>query len=97
MIMRMWRGWTRAEDAAAYETYLLATGYVGYTEAEGNRGVCFTRRDSARCPRHDHPTFRADARFFGAERRHSLCFLWVWGSGSVGLGCSAIAKRDVFV
>jgi heme-degrading monooxygenase HmoA len=45
MIMRMWRGWTRAEDAAAYEKYLLATGYVGYTEAKGNQGVCFTRRD----------------------------------------------------
>lgn len=45
MIMRVWRGWTRAEDAAAYERYLLATGYVGYTSTEGNRGVCFTRRD----------------------------------------------------
>ncbi|MGJ6960884.1 hypothetical protein ACSDR0_03160 [Streptosporangium sp. G11] len=46
MIMRVWRGWTRAEDAAAYERYLLATGYVGYTSTEGNRGVCFTRRDA---------------------------------------------------
>ncbi|MGC5011591.1 hypothetical protein ACLQ2R_12570 [Streptosporangium sp. DT93] len=43
--MRMWRGWTRAEDAAAYEEYLLATGYAGYTSTAGNHGVCFTRRD----------------------------------------------------
>ncbi|GAA2909977.1 antibiotic biosynthesis monooxygenase [Streptosporangium fragile] len=47
MIMRMWRGWTRIENADAYEKYLLATGYAGYTATEGNRGVCFTRRDEA--------------------------------------------------
>ena len=39
-----------------------------------------------------HRIFRADAPFFRAKGRHFLCFLLVCGSGSVGLGCSAIAK-----
>ncbi|GII32504.1 antibiotic biosynthesis monooxygenase [Planotetraspora mira] len=45
MIMRTWRGWTRAEDADAYAAYLMETGHPGYTSTPGNRGVTFTRRD----------------------------------------------------
>ncbi|GLW08485.1 antibiotic biosynthesis monooxygenase [Microtetraspora sp. NBRC 13810] len=45
MIMRTWRGWTRSEDADAYEGYLLRTGYADYTAVPGNRGACFTRRE----------------------------------------------------
>lgn len=46
MIVRTWRGWTRESDAAAYEDYLLRTGFPGYTETPGNRGAYFTRRAS---------------------------------------------------
>ncbi|GAA2091165.1 antibiotic biosynthesis monooxygenase [Actinomadura alba] len=44
-LMRIWRGRTRRSDADAYETYLRATGLVGYLAVEGNRGVRLTRRD----------------------------------------------------
>jgi heme-degrading monooxygenase HmoA len=46
MIVRTWRGWTRPEDAAAYETYLMRTGFPHYTSTPGNRGAYFTRRES---------------------------------------------------
>nr|SBO96729.1 hypothetical protein BN4615_P6245 [Nonomuraea gerenzanensis] len=45
MIMRTWRGWTLASEAAAYEEYLLETGFKGYTGTPGNLGAHFTRRD----------------------------------------------------
>lgn len=45
MIVRTWRGWTRASDADAYVDYLMRTGYPGYTSTPGNQGVHFTRRD----------------------------------------------------
>jgi len=45
MIVRTWRGWTRAQDAPAYETYLMRTGFPGYTSTPGNQGAYFTRRD----------------------------------------------------
>jgi heme-degrading monooxygenase HmoA len=46
MIMRTWRGWTRAADAADYEKYLMRTGFAEYTATPGNRGAYFTRRDA---------------------------------------------------
>jgi hypothetical protein len=46
MIVRLWRGITRLEDADAYEKYLMDTGYVGYTTTAGNLGVCFARHDA---------------------------------------------------
>jgi heme-degrading monooxygenase HmoA len=46
-IMRIWRGWTRRADAAAYEDYLLRTGFAGYTATEGNAGAYFTCRHDA--------------------------------------------------
>jgi heme-degrading monooxygenase HmoA len=45
MILRIWRGWTRPEDADAYVAYLMETGHPGYTSTPGNQGVTFTRRD----------------------------------------------------
>ncbi|MFI6484126.1 antibiotic biosynthesis monooxygenase family protein [Nonomuraea sp. NPDC050663] len=45
MIVRTWRGWTRPEDAPAYEAYLMKTGFTGYTTTPGNLGVHFTRRE----------------------------------------------------
>ncbi|MDR8415163.1 hypothetical protein [Nonomuraea sp. 3-1Str] len=45
MIVRTWRGWTRAQDASAYEDYLMRTGFPGYASTPGNRGAYFTRRD----------------------------------------------------
>ncbi|MCW2913772.1 MAG: hypothetical protein JWN52_1840 [Actinomycetia bacterium] len=44
-LMRIWRGSTRRSDAEAYERYMRHTGFVGYTAADGNRGVYMTRRD----------------------------------------------------
>src|SRR5690606_30574023 len=46
MIMRTWRGWTRAADAADYEKYLMRPGFAEYTATPGNRGAYFTRRDA---------------------------------------------------
>lgn len=43
-LVRIWRGWTRPQDAAEYERYLLRTGFVEYTATEGNQGAYFTRR-----------------------------------------------------
>jgi Antibiotic biosynthesis monooxygenase. len=45
MIVRTWRGWTRAADAAEYERYLLRTGFAEYRATPGNAGVYLTRRD----------------------------------------------------
>lgn len=46
MIVRTWRGWTRPADAAAYEDYLMRTGFAEYTAIPGNKGAYFTRRDA---------------------------------------------------
>ena len=35
MIARVWKGWTRKEDAAAYEALLKETVYPGLKEIEG--------------------------------------------------------------
>lgn len=44
MIARTWRGATRAADADRYVEYLHASGFPGYRDAEGNRGVLALRR-----------------------------------------------------
>ncbi|HYO12427.1 MAG TPA: hypothetical protein VE685_04440 [Thermoanaerobaculia bacterium] len=44
MIVRTWRGATRAEDADAYLQYLHETGFTQYRATPGNRGVLALRR-----------------------------------------------------
>ena len=44
MILRMWRGWTRAEDTEAYAEYILGTGIAGYKATPGNRGAYIVSR-----------------------------------------------------
>ena len=45
MIVRAWRGATRAEDVEAYADMLRQTGLVEYRATPGNRGVLgLTRR-----------------------------------------------------
>jgi heme-degrading monooxygenase HmoA len=39
MIARMWRGWVRTEQTAAYVDYVTATGLAAYTETPGNKGA----------------------------------------------------------
>lgn len=45
MIVREWRGATRAEDRAAYLAYLEGTGFAEYAATPGNRGVLALTRD----------------------------------------------------
>ena len=44
MIARIWRGWTRADDADAYLAYLLKTGIPAYRGTPGNAGAYVLRR-----------------------------------------------------
>lgn len=44
MIARIWRGWTRAEDEAAYVQYLEETGAPGSRGTPGNRGFSILHR-----------------------------------------------------
>ncbi len=44
MITRIWRGWTRPEDTAAYADYILATGIAEYEATPGNRGTYLISR-----------------------------------------------------
>lgn len=44
MIARIWRGWTRTEDADAYVTYLQKTGIPEYRATPGNRAAYILRR-----------------------------------------------------
>ena len=39
MIARTWRGAVRADDAAAYASYIQETGVEGYRKTPGNRGA----------------------------------------------------------
>lgn len=49
MIMRIWRGWTRAEDADAYRDYMTRVALPGYADSAGNIAVYMTsRRDGNR-------------------------------------------------
>jgi heme-degrading monooxygenase HmoA len=45
MIARMWRGWVRAEDRAAYVDYIERTGMAEYRSTAGNRGAWMLARD----------------------------------------------------
>ena len=50
MVVRTWRGWTRAEDATRYAEYVRETGLSEYRKTPGNRGACILRRvDGDRC------------------------------------------------
>ncbi|HEX6049765.1 MAG TPA: hypothetical protein VFZ21_10880 [Gemmatimonadaceae bacterium] len=44
MIVRTWRGATRAADAAAYAAYVEATGLRDYAATEGNLGALVLQR-----------------------------------------------------
>ena len=44
MIARIWRGWTRGEDADAYVDYLQRTGAPGSLGTPGNRGFTILHR-----------------------------------------------------
>ncbi len=44
MILRSWRGCTRAEDADRYWSFLQGSGVKEYRETPGNRGVFVLRR-----------------------------------------------------
>lgn len=44
MVIRIWRGWTRIEDADAYRDYMTRVALPGYAEVEGNVAVYMARR-----------------------------------------------------
>jgi heme-degrading monooxygenase HmoA len=44
MIMRIWKGWTRPEDAGEYADYIVGTGLAGYLATPGNRGAHLVSR-----------------------------------------------------
>jgi heme-degrading monooxygenase HmoA len=44
VIVRMWRGWTRREDGAAYRAYMTHVALPGYADVPGNRAVYMTSR-----------------------------------------------------
>lgn len=45
MIMRIWRGTTRPEDAERYARYVRDTGFGEYLETPGNLGAHLVQRD----------------------------------------------------
>ena len=49
MIVRIWRGWTRADDADAYRDYMTRVALPGYADVPGNLAVYLSsRRDDDR-------------------------------------------------
>lgn len=44
MIMRIWRGWTRPEDAEEYAGYIVGTGLAEYMATPGNQGAHLVSR-----------------------------------------------------
>lgn len=49
MIVRIWRGWTRAEDAEAYRDYMNRVALPGYSDVPGNVAAFLSsRRDGDR-------------------------------------------------
>jgi len=44
MILRIWRGWTRAEDTASYASYIKGTGIAAYEATPGNQGAYLVSR-----------------------------------------------------
>jgi heme-degrading monooxygenase HmoA len=50
VVVRTWRGWTRAEDADGYLDYVRETGLKEYRATPGNRGAWILRRiEGDRC------------------------------------------------
>jgi heme-degrading monooxygenase HmoA len=47
MIVRVWRGRTRADKAEAYKKFLRETAYADYGDVAGNRGWMLLARDQA--------------------------------------------------
>jgi heme-degrading monooxygenase HmoA len=45
MIARVWRGWVRTKDRAAYVDYIERTGMVEYRGTPGNEGAWMLARD----------------------------------------------------
>jgi heme-degrading monooxygenase HmoA len=45
MIARIWRGWVRTEDRAAYVDYIERTGLAEYRGTPGNQGAWMLARD----------------------------------------------------
>jgi heme-degrading monooxygenase HmoA len=45
MIARIWRGWVRTEDRAAYVEYIEQTGLAEYRSTPGNEGAWMLARD----------------------------------------------------
>ena len=45
VVVRIWRGWTRASDADAYAGYIRDTGFSEYRATPGNLGALILRRD----------------------------------------------------
>lgn len=45
MIARIWRGWVRTEDRAAYVEYIERTGMAEYRGTPGNQGAWMLARD----------------------------------------------------
>ena len=45
MIVRMWRGAVKVEDAAAYAAYIDETGMAEYGRTAGNRGAYMLQRE----------------------------------------------------
>lgn len=44
LVARLWRGWTRSEDADAYAAYIAQTGLVEYAATPGNRAAYLLHR-----------------------------------------------------
>ena len=47
MIARIWRGWVRTDDRAAYVDYIERTGIAEYRRTPGNQGAWMLARDLA--------------------------------------------------
>ena len=45
MIARIWRGWVRTQDRAAYVEYIERTGLAEYRSTPGNEGAWMLARD----------------------------------------------------
>jgi heme-degrading monooxygenase HmoA len=45
MIARIWRGWVRTDDRAAYVEYIERTGMAEYRGTPGNQGAWMLARD----------------------------------------------------
>ena len=45
MIARIWRGWVRTADRAAYVDYIDGTGMAEYRQTPGNQGAWMLARD----------------------------------------------------